>query len=65
MEAKQIKFKDGAVDDYGEECEYGGLLIDNLIICGCCGGIIEVKDVGWENITLLPWINIDEEIRGD
>lgn len=50
-----------------------GIAYKDEIICGCCGGIIEIKELKeWyarygikENFDELNWINIVEEIAGD
>jgi len=60
MIANQVKFKDF------EQDIYGGIIIDNeYIICGCCGGVFEVEEIGKENIKILPWVSLDIEILGD
>lgn len=46
----------------------GGIGYRDEIICGCCGGIFEVNELLEDNpngIVRLPWIDINEEIRGD
>ena len=59
MLTRQVKF----IDE--NETVLGGIMIDNdYIICGCCGGVIEVEEV-----TILEtydtWVNISEEIIGE
>ena len=63
MIAQQVQFNDKNI---GEGEMLGGIMVDNeYIICGCCGGIFEVEEVGKENIFPLKWINISEEIKGE
>lgn len=53
------------------ECEgtvggLGGILIDKkIIICGCCGEIIDANDEKIKIIKHLKWIPISDEIIGD
>lgn len=47
-------YKGGILVDYGE---------DAVIICGCCGGIIDNEDI--EALERLPWVDISEEIKGE
>ena len=64
MTAKQCNF----VDEDGTVC--GGILCnsdgndDKFIICGCCGGIVDPKEV-----TIVKvydnWVSLSEEIIGD
>lgn len=59
----QVKFWD--------ECNQqwmGGIGYRDEIICGCCGGIFEVDELLESNsnsIVRLPWVDINEEIRGE
>lgn len=57
---KQVKFQ-----FYDEEKnEIGGIMLDNGdVICGCCGGLYEAKEV--EIIEILPWIDISDIIIGE
>ena len=65
-----------------EENDYiGGIAYGDVIICGCCGGAIEIEDIynrveidresgvevppEEEVIVPLSWVPINEEIRGD
>lgn len=59
MEVMQVQFiEDG-------EC-FGGIMVNHeFIICGCCGGVLEVAEIGEENIFPLSWVNISDEIQGD
>ena len=60
MFAEMIEF----VDNDG--VKRGGIMVDKkFIICGCCGGVFEVEEVGWENVMMLTWIDISEEILGN
>ena len=66
----QVKFY-----DINEEQWIGGIAYEDYIICGCCGGKIEIcdlltkaEDTGMNPdmvIQELPWIDINETIRGD
>ena len=65
----QVKFYDVDGDNW-----IGGIAYENYIICGCCGGKIEISDLVMDAeeidmkpdmlIQELPWVNIDETIRG-
>ena len=57
--------------DYDNECYTGGIAYKDEIICGCCGGIIEIADLyesvpeGIEAIKeYAAWISIDDAICG-
>lgn len=65
----QIKFLDEDRDHY-----IGGIAYKNQIICGCCGGIINIDEYleyshpdvpSSEKIIPLDWIDISNEIKGD
>ena len=40
----------------------GGVAYQDYIICGECGGIVQIKDT--KIIKELPWYNISEDIGG-
>ena len=42
---------------------FAGIAYQDEIICGCCGGIVEIEEV--EQIQPLSWVNISEAIAGD
>ena len=42
---------------------FAGIAYHDEIICGCCGGIIEMDEV--ETISPMSWIDISEAIAGD
>lgn len=42
---------------------FAGIAYHDEIICGCCGGIVEVSET--EQIQPLSWVNISEAIAGD
>ena len=42
---------------------FAGIAYHDEIICGCCGGIVEVSET--ELIQPLSWANISEAIAGD
>lgn len=53
---------------YDEENEmfHGGIAFGDVIICGCCGGIIELDEIDLDKLTTYDfWVNLDEEICGD
>lgn len=60
MYCKQIKFMDAD----GEL--RGGILMENGVICGCCGGFFELDD---EDMTIVEeygfWNDISNEIMGN
>ena len=67
----QVKFF-----DFGSEEPYwiGGIAFQDVIICGCCGAIIEISDLydeaeetglGEDPIKALRWIDISDEIKGE
>lgn len=41
----------------------GGIAYKDYVICGECGGIVDLKDI--ENIEEFPWCDISDEIIGD
>ena len=69
----QVKFY-----DFGFESEepywIGGIAFQDVIICGCCGAVIEISDlydeaeeIGLKEdpIKILRWIDINTEIKGE
>jgi hypothetical protein len=51
-------------NDYTDEPrKIGGIAFREEIICGECGGIIPIEDI--EEIEILPWVDISEEIIGN
>ena len=65
MTTKQVKFFDNE-----NQAIHGGILIsDEILICGCCGGVF-IKDE-WDDlgITIMEeyanWMDLDEEIVGN
>ena len=76
---KQVKFLD--LGDTGRaEYWHGGIVIDDSIICGCCGTVISLEEYfsDWEEYGKQDypnveapikiynyWVNLDEEILGD
>ena len=67
----QVKFF-----DFGSEEPYwfGGIAFHDVIICGCCGAVIEISDLyddaeetglGEDPIKVLRWIDINAEIKGE
>lgn len=60
MSVIQVKFKDFE----GEV--HGGILVEDegIVICGCCGGIFEVKEI--EIVEKYGyWVDLTEFIIGD
>lgn len=44
----------------------GGIAYRDEIICGCCGGILELSEFEDNEVfEYEDWIDIEEEIRGD
>ena len=60
----QVLFKqdEETMQENGAEW-FAGIAYHDEIICGCCGGIVEVSEN--KLIQLLPWVNISEAIAGD
>lgn len=65
----QVKFWDEDTNDY-----IGGIAFEDKIICGCCGGVIDIEDyldyfdpdmLPSEKIIPLDWVDISDEIKGD
>ena len=65
--ARQVKF-------YNGEGMSAGIMIGDIIICGCCGGVIEVEDIiedAREDGVIHPilmythWVGLSNEITGD
>ena len=64
----QLKFWEVGGDDY-----IGGIGYGNEIICGCCGGIVDPKEVyEFAPDDVVPivvyedyWVDISNEIMGD
>lgn len=63
----QVKFQDVDGDHW-----IGGIGYGNVIICGCCGGKVEIKEIYEfaprevvEPIQVLPWVDISNEIMED
>lgn len=54
----QVKFR----SEYDDEDQYG-IAFENVVICGCCGGVSELDDV--KILQELPWISLKDEIRGE
>lgn len=50
-------------EECGERRWLGGIAHQDFIICGECGGTIELADI--DEIIDLPWISISESIIGD
>lgn len=64
--ADMVKFKESF--DGEVTVNYGFLLDDGKILCGCCGSILEAEPENGYTIEILkwyPWIDITEAIRGE
>ena len=60
----QVKFWQDTETMHENNADYfAGITYHDEIICGCCGGIIEINEV--EKIETLPWIDITEAIIGE
>ena len=76
---KQVKFLDLG-DTQGMEVWHGGIAIDGIIICGCCGATLDMDDIfaDWEEygkgdypeveapIEVYDyWVDIEDNIIGE
>lgn len=44
----------------------GGIAYRDEIICGCCGGVLELNEFEDDEVVEYDaWVDIEEEIRGD
>ena len=66
----QVKF----LDDAGDKLQYrGGIAYGDTIICGCCGGRVEIAELlecfseQEANLIIIPleWIDISKNIMGE
>ena len=60
-EPVQVKFHLAGEE---EESIRGGIAYQHFIICGCCGGAIDVDDIDWMEVY-DSWMDISEEIMGN
>ena len=65
MTTKQVRFYDKEND-----MEHGGILTDYGLICGCCGGVIELDEIGpGQDYEITEeykyWVPLDDEIIGE
>lgn len=58
----QVKFIESA-DVVDEPHWIGGIAYQDYVICGECGGIVDLEDLA--DIIELPWVDITAEIVGD
>ena len=58
----QVKFIESA-DVVDDPRWIGGIAYQDYVICGECGGIIELEDIA--EIIELPWVDITYDIVGD
>ena len=69
METKQVKFTVNSDTIESQRGILGGIALyngfDELqgVICGCCGGIFEPKEINI--VRVMEWIPISEEIIGE
>ena len=70
----QVKFIDIGYEGADEsDVNYiGGIGYQDVIICGCCGGVESLEDlyefapIGTEPVVVYgDWLDIDNEIKGD
>lgn len=57
IKTEQIKFLDPNKE------EHYGLLLGEIVICGCCGGVYNIKEI--KIIEVLSWVPLEKEIKGD
>ena len=55
--------------DYENEEKLGGIAYHDIVICGCCGGVIPIEEMndgnyGFEFQRELEWTNVSDEILG-
>lgn len=69
----QVRFYWNDGEDRESEHWIGGIGYEDNIICGCCGGLVDMAEVYEEYeevyddgvaIEVLPWIDISDEIVG-
>ena len=75
---RQVKFIDFDSGNEDQTTWLGGIAIGDKIICGCCGGLIDIQEL-WETWDELKdeypndtapiyvyqeWMDISEEIKG-
>lgn len=58
----QVKFIE-TTDATDDPRWIGGIAYQDYVICGECGGIIELEDIS--DIIELPWVDITDGIGGD
>ena len=58
----QVKFIETA-DVVDDPHWIGGIAYQDYVICGECGGIVDLEDI--EDIEEFPWCDISDEIIGD
>lgn len=59
----QVVFSDS--EDDGVKELIGGIAYKENIICGECGGIIELEEIEEGNLKELPWVNVDPFMDGE
>ena len=63
MVIKQVRFR-----CEGDDAYFGGILVecdsDTFIICGCCGGVMDMDDIA-EIKEYENWVDISNEIIGE
>jgi len=69
IKAKQVVFRTNSDTIESKRLNCGIALYDKYtedlrcVICGCCGGIFEPKDI--TSIRNLEWVPLEDEIMGE
>lgn len=58
----QVKFIE-TTDVVDDPHWIGGIAYQNYVICGECGGVVDLEDIA--DIEEFPWCDISDEIIGD
>lgn len=59
----QVRFVDLFEESERGRRILGGIVFNDIIICGECGSVIELEDA--EIIEVLPWVDISDSIVGN
>ena len=59
----QVVFSDS--EDDGVKELIGGIAYKESIICGECGGLIDLEEIEKGNLKELPWVNVDPFVDGE
>lgn len=69
MEYKQVQFRVDGADTIESKRTNGGIGVYDrygeleYVICGCCGGLFNKKDVTF--VRALEWVSISDKIKGE